>query len=216
MGFDNAYLKQYVPEDYTTFIETGSHYGDTISRALIKFKEIHSIELCDQYYNYCIERFKEFKDRVFLYHGDSAELLPQVTGKLKDKKCLVYLDAHYSCETISSLISQGLNEMVDHHQCPIREELEALKVFNYPPIIIIDNLEMFKFDNIGADNQSRIKREDWPSVSYIQEAISSTFLDYHIELVPYLRPLEDPGLLPPNREMQSCGDQILALPKRLL
>jgi len=77
------------------FIETGSLQGKGIQAARdAGFAKIISIELSKLYYDYCVERFPN-TERVFLYHGDSARLLPGILEGI-DERCTFWLDAHYS------------------------------------------------------------------------------------------------------------------------
>ena len=213
MGFDLKFLKDHCPPDFDTFIETGSHYGDTISRALLKFREIHSIELCQSYHDGCKARFEDFQKKVNLYLGDSAEVMKEVVEKTKDQKCFVFLDAHYSCESDETLKERGSVEMLDHHQCPAEAELEALKGLSHSPIIIVDNIQMFEFSSkMNKEHLQRLKRDEWPEVDALKAKIKEIDPSYVITKVPNLRLLQDAGALPPNNEEQMVGDLLVALP----
>lgn len=79
------------------FVETGSYRGDGIQSALDSgFEIIHSIEITDKYFRYCAERFDHLiGSRVFLYRGDSAEMLYRVIRDI-NSPITFWLDGHWS------------------------------------------------------------------------------------------------------------------------
>jgi hypothetical protein len=216
MGFDLKFLEHHCPPEFDTFIETGSHYGDTISRALMRFRDIYSIELCQSYHEGCKSRFSDFKKRVNLYLGDSAVRMADVVEKVHDQKCLVFLDAHYSCESDATLVERGSTEMIGHHQCPAEGELEALKKLSHSPIIIIDNIQMFEFSSaMHNEHLDRLNRDEWPEFDVLIQKLKEIDPTYVTSKVPNLRLLKDPGALPPNNEEQMVGDLLIAWPGHL-
>lgn len=93
-----------------TFVETGSYAGDGIQAALdAGFECIHSIELVAPRYEHCKRRF-EGNERVKLWLGDTAVVLPQVLMLLPAPATL-WLDAHGE---------QGYDD-------PVVKELEAVR-----------------------------------------------------------------------------------------
>ncbi len=77
-----------------TLVETGTYKGDTVRALRSEFRTIYSIELDDVLYRAAVERCRK-QQNARLLQGDSAVLIPQVLGKLKDP-ALFWLDAHYS------------------------------------------------------------------------------------------------------------------------
>lgn len=103
------------------FVETGSLAGEGIQAALdAGFEKVYSIELADQLYQRCVDRFRG-DDRVGLIHGDSAEKLWAIIEPL-DSPITFWLDGHYSGgETaLGSKTSPLMEELcaIDRH--PIR------------------------------------------------------------------------------------------------
>jgi hypothetical protein len=95
------------------FIETGSYDGRTIQQALnVGYDVIHSIELNVEYYNICVNRFKNDK-RVHLYNGDSEVWLKHIVDTLK-QPATFWLDAH---------IQEGT---VGKHAVPLLHELDII------------------------------------------------------------------------------------------
>jgi len=87
-----------LPKSEMIFVETGSYMGNQIETALeLGFSQVRSVEIADEYYNHCRERFsKEVSSgKVKLYHGDSANLLSVMIGMTK-KRIVFWLDAHCS------------------------------------------------------------------------------------------------------------------------
>lgn len=111
-----------------TFIETGTHMGAGIERAVdIGYERIFSIEIVEAYYNGTVEEFRNDKN-VFLYFGDSVVQLPEILKRVKSKSTF-WLDAHMS----------GIGK-----NCPILEELKAIekhKIKNHN--ILIDDIRDF-------------------------------------------------------------------------
>jgi len=120
-------LFQDYKKDIKIFIETGSHVGSGIMNAIkAGFEEIHSIELQDNLFERCKDRFKNFRD-IFLYHGDSRSYLELILQKI-DKPCLIWLDAHFSG-----------GETGGNNDSPLYKELEIIKRYgNYHTVLIDD------------------------------------------------------------------------------
>ena len=74
------------------FIETGTQVGEMVNAVQGAFKQVTSIEIDPVGYKISKERFSGIK-HIQLLHGDSAELLPEVLGKL-DEAAVFWLDAH--------------------------------------------------------------------------------------------------------------------------
>jgi len=98
------------------FIETGSHMGFGIERALdIGYKEIFSIEIQKQYFDYCRKRFKD-NANVIHFLGPSIECLPVILDGLMDRATF-WLDAHMSgsCPVLSELTQIAKHPVKNHN-----------------------------------------------------------------------------------------------------
>jgi len=124
---------------HRVFIETGSMGGDGIQQALDEgFQVVYSIEILPEWYNHCVERFKD-NPNVHLILGDSGVALE---GLLKtiDEPVTFWLDGHKGAEST-----------------PLLKELEAIK--NHPiknHIILIDDLRDWKMKYHGFNTGSLI------------------------------------------------------------
>jgi len=64
------------------FVETGSHIGDGINKALIAgFEEVRSIDAGEKQYQYCLNRFRN-DPRIKLWKGNSAFCLKDMISDL--------------------------------------------------------------------------------------------------------------------------------------
>lgn len=115
------------------FIETGSYGGDGIVAALnAGFRDIHSIELSDFYFNLCKERYTQ--PNVHLYNGDSVDVLPIILNEI-DEPCVFWLDAHW-CDP---------NTAVGKFPVPLLEELDIISKHSIKThIILIDDCRLIR------------------------------------------------------------------------
>lgn len=125
------------------FIETGSFTGDGIQAALdLGFKEIHSIELSEKYYNICKNRFKDYPN-VFMHLGDSGEILESVIRNISDRLdegITFWLDGHYSSMDTAC---------AEKYCSPIQQELETIRKNVHPDhVILIDDMKDFTKESI--------------------------------------------------------------------
>ena len=121
----------FIFDENTIFIETGTHYGDTILEIQELFKNIHTIEIVPRLY----ERFKSLNtlDSVHCYLGDSSNLLQSIINK-SIQKTIFWLDGHY----VNSL------EKISPIDVPL---LEELKIINSEQVgealVLIDDVRLF-------------------------------------------------------------------------
>jgi hypothetical protein len=117
------------------FVETGCYRGEGIQDYLSTnyFNEIHSLELSEEWYNFCKDKFKH-EHKVKLHLGDSATLLE--TLDLPNEPILFYLDAHFSGGTTAG-------ENIDGG-CPLLRELDIIckrrKVKG--DIVVVDDMRL--------------------------------------------------------------------------
>jgi hypothetical protein len=113
----------------SVFVETGTLVGSRVGSVLGVFKEIHSVELSQELYNRCVERFRG-NQNVRLYNGDSGKLLPGILSGIHEK-CLYFLDAHYSAGTTAR---GNRDSALEDEMATILPRLE-----NYDDIILVDD-----------------------------------------------------------------------------
>jgi hypothetical protein len=128
------------------FVETGTYLGNNIEQFLIGiFNEIHSIELKEEFVQNARLRFKS-ENSVYIHHGDSAEVLENISGKIHEP-VMFFLDAHYS---------GGLTEFgkPEDNGCPLLRELSILGKRTESDIIVIDDMRLMgktSWDGIEGD-----------------------------------------------------------------
>ena len=131
-------------QNYKTFIETGTHLGETIVPMSNFFDELHTIELSELYYQHFSKQEYNTK-KIKSYLGDSSKLLPEILTTI-DSDSIFFLDGHYS----SDQTAKGEKDV------PLIEEISAINhLFKNSGIIIIDDLRLF-----GTN-----LTEDWSQIS---------------------------------------------------
>lgn len=119
------------------FIETGTYKGDTVQTALnFGFKKIHSIEIEQNNFIECSNRFKT-NANVKIWHGDSPDILSFNIIPFLTSEATFWLDAHSS----RSLQVPGSDK---YGKCPLLNELEAIgksSIKNH--VIIADDVRLF-------------------------------------------------------------------------
>lgn len=119
------------------FIETGTFHGGGVKTALSSklFNRIISIEVDENFYKNCLNKFK---DELFveLYLGESVEVLPGILSNLNDK-AIFWLDAHPQGGAIGKI------------KHPLITEINIIKSHNIPNhYIFIDDARLFQ--NFGT------------------------------------------------------------------
>ena len=124
-------LKEVLPLD--VFVETGTFKGDSIEIVKNIFSEIHSTELSEEYYLYCSNRFKGLS-QIRIYNEDSPAFLKTLQKNISKKSVLYWLDAHWC-------VADGTAG--EKSQCPLLEEIKAIKSLNGESVILIDDARLF-------------------------------------------------------------------------
>ena len=140
------------------FLETGTFTGDSIQTIQSLFREIHSIELSETYYEKAVTRFKTH-EFINLYQGDSVDWLRRLHPQLSNQSTLYWLDAHWCvAEDTAGLESQ----------CPLLDELTAIESLNAQSIILIDDARLFL-----CTPPSPHKISQWPSCDQVIKTLYS-------------------------------------------
>jgi hypothetical protein len=130
---DSSSLKKYITKS-GILIESGSYLGNGIQRFLdLGFHSIYSVELAYHYFEHCLNRFSDKKDKVHLYYGDSGDkfkdILASITGQV-----VFWLDGHYS----EGDTAKGIENS------PILRELETISKHHIKNhTILIDDVRQF-------------------------------------------------------------------------
>ena len=115
-------------------IETGTFLGFTTSYFARNFPHVYSIEVNPLYCNVARKNLQVFEN-VELINGDSVAALKTLVPQIGDRRCFVYLDAHWE----------------DH--LPLIEELELLATVGHT-LIVVDDFQNrgdagYRYDNYG-------------------------------------------------------------------
>ncbi len=94
------------------------------------FREIHSIELSPEWYEFNVRQFANNSD-VEIHHGNSKTVLPQLLMAI-DEPVIAYLDAHYS----------GGSTAYGEEETPLLEELEALRTRRTNDVVVVDDIRL--------------------------------------------------------------------------
>ena len=112
----------------STFVETGTYYGQMVFAVRNVFRRIYSIELDGRLYEMARRKLSRWRN-IVLMQGDSGEVLPELLAKIPGP-CLFWLDAHYSGGVTAGSIADT----------PVKEEVRL--ILDHPVaghVILIDD-----------------------------------------------------------------------------
>lgn len=141
----------------STFIETGTFFGQTVAAVKESFGTIYSVELSEMLFKENCDYFSGVSS-IRLFHGDSADRLGEMVDDAHGK-ILFWLDGHFS----SGVTAHG--ESIT----PIAKELDILaskKRTN--DCILIDDVRLF--DGTGG----------YPTLASVEAAVRKIAGDYRI------------------------------------
>lgn len=93
-GWKRAVIRNFARRfDLKTFVETGTCWGDTVAEVQESFEQVYSIELGRKLHDSAKERFSGF-EKIKLFYGDSAIVLPGLVKQIEDPRIMFWLDAH--------------------------------------------------------------------------------------------------------------------------
>lgn len=133
------------------FVESGTSHGDGVASIVDSVDHVYTIEAHPPSYEFSKKRF-DSDDRVEIFFGDSAKLLPSILVDLPPS--VFWLDAHYSGDGTAML----------DKETPIVAELEAIaNSQNDEHCIVIDDARGF-----GVWN-------DYPTVQWVMDFCDERF-----------------------------------------
>ena len=161
--FDN--IKQSnIFENYPIFVETGTFIGETIFLMSSKFKELHTIEIKEDFYNNVKSINKN--SNINFYLGDSSVEIVNICKTIKNNT-IFFLDGHWSAGNTG----RGKKD------CPLYEELDGIiNNFKYKAIIIIDDVRLF---GKGPNKKNEISNWEEINVEDIIKKLESRVSEYY-------------------------------------
>lgn len=157
-------MKQVVIQNYqrlnlqlSTFVETGTSYGDMAEVAAFWFNTVHTIELDPVLAESSRSRLAYLK-HVHVHEGDSALVLPSVLDSL-ETPVLVWLDAHYSGEGTAKA----------DRETPIERELDLVLTHPLATVVLVDDAREFGHG-------------DYPSLDTVEEVTRANGWDFRVDM----------------------------------
>lgn len=124
-------LKRHLPLE--VLVETGTFEGDTVAQLRQLFETLYTVELSEKYFEISRQRFLH-DPAVCVSRGHSPDWLKQLVPRLKDQAVLYWLDAHWCVAQQTA---------GDVSQCPLMEELRAIRSLNAKSVLMIDDARLF-------------------------------------------------------------------------
>lgn len=115
------------------FVETGTYMGHGVDMVKNSFRQVHSIELKQEFFDTARLKF-DGDNRITIHLGDSAEVLASLCESIKES-VIFYLDAHYS----GGETAFGKEE---DKGCPVLRELEVIGKRPYDDIVFVDDMRL--------------------------------------------------------------------------
>jgi hypothetical protein len=117
--------------NYPTFVESGTHVGNTIIPLDNFFQKLHTIEIKKEFYESTKQKYKGNKIQFHL--GDASIILKDIC-KIITSPVIFFLDGHWSAG----------NTGRGDKDCPLYEELSCIMTYcNHKCIIIVDDCRLF-------------------------------------------------------------------------
>ena len=155
------------------FIETGTLYGHGVIAAYKTnmFDEIHTIEIKQDLYNACVEKYKGINTIKF-HLGDSGVVLKKILDTI-DEPVTFWLDGHYSA---------GNTGCAENYLSPIQQELDIIKNSKNREkhTIIVDDINCFTQEMIDMNWDVNKKEPGYMIKSELEDKIKDINKNYNI------------------------------------
>jgi hypothetical protein len=152
--------------EITTFVETGTYYGNTAAWAASQFQKVYTIEKSFELSEKANHELKKCGN-VTVLNTDSPRGLRQLAPQISDS-CLFWLDAHWS-----GGITAGAEQ-----QCPLLDEIAAVQMFAQPKAVLIDDARLFL-----STPQPPHDPDQWPEISEVVSALTRTFPKNYLAII---------------------------------
>jgi len=154
--------------NFQFFVETGTFNGDTVDAVKPHFNKVYSVELSEILYKAAKKRFID-DDKVEIFHGDSSEILKNISAQLSDETVLYWLDAHWCVAD---------NTSGDKSQCPLLNEIKNINTLNGDSVILIDDARLFMAPPAVPHDVTQ-----WPDLSQVINSLQSISSQHEIMIV---------------------------------
>ena len=135
------------------FVETGTYLADTLLVVSPCFLYNWSVEGEEVFYRHSrVRTTYPIRKNVKIFLGDSPDVLPEILSEIDehesaDKRCVFFLDAHYSGKAgISSDLDNPETDTYTsekYDKCPLLQEIEQIKNHDCRDhLIMIDDIRM--------------------------------------------------------------------------
>ena len=145
-----------------TFIETGTHVGQSAAWAARQFRYVYTIELMQEYTDRARAKNLGLRNITYLV-GDSRSQLP-VALSMMEGPGLFWLDAHWSPD-----LQWKRNDLI---QCPLLDELRIIMDDPRDNVVMIDDARLF---SPSAELPRGYRAADWPRFRDIEDLMESEY-----------------------------------------
>lgn len=166
-----------------TFVEAGTGWGESVTDALAipALQTIHSIEIDEETYLRNMAKFglHRYEGRVYLYHGDSREVLGTIARVLpKRARVCWFMDAHFPGSGRNNPVAMLPLTIAKEDAVPLEGEVKALiasrRDFKHD-VIVVDDRCLWEADNyMGGDDPSFRVAAEWGGLEALPVAFIST------------------------------------------
>jgi hypothetical protein len=139
-----------------TFIETGTHTGQTAEWAAQYFTSVATVEWSSELYEQTSARLAGLKN-IKCYCGNSHETLKELVPQLPGP-AIFWLDAHWSA---------GPRQAGTKEECPLLDEIATIDQSSHDDIILIDDARYFL-----APPPPPHDTEQWPTIETILQTLT--------------------------------------------
>tara|TARA_B100001250_G_C19792812_1_gene787333 strand:- start:379 stop:1098 length:720 start_codon:yes stop_codon:yes gene_type:complete len=157
------------------FIETGTYLAETLMAVSPCFLYNWSVEGDETCYAWACSRTQwPVRKNVKILLGDSPDELPKILSEVDNhphpnKKCIFFLDAHYSGAIDSQNPEWKTYSSKKYSHCPLLEEIDKIKKHQVKDhIIMIDDVRM-------------LSKPGWPSIEQLLEALRGVNTKYQFK-----------------------------------
>jgi len=178
----------------TTLFETGTFRGDGVQQALDSgFGFIYSVEIMDEFFDKCVERFSK-NDNITLLKGHSSDMLEEALPSI-DGNIFFWLDAHFPGADGGLRDYNGESDA--DLRCPLETELRVIAKHRHGArdVFLIDDLRIYEDGNFeNGALPANVSRPPGANIDFVYELFGDS---HHIIKLYYdegyilLLPIDD-------------------------